>query len=143
MHPYLLLGALMVAKKAVVGGLLVAGSRYGWPRVYRRALEASRRVAPQPHGKRGTTADLLARAMRLPTEAVALWRSPEALAALQRASTAAAETPFAKVTTVGPGITLANVLKTAGALNAADTAKLVDAVASVANAAAFSRTKPR
>ena len=143
MHPYLLLGAMMVAKKAVVGGLLVAGRRYGWPRVFRRAVEASRAVAPQPHGKRGTTADLLARAMRLPDEAAALWRSPEAVASLQRASAAAAAQPFAKVTHVGPGITLSNVLKTAGALNAADTAKFIDAVASVAGAAAAAAAKRR
>ena len=39
---------LLVAKKAVAVGLYTAGSRYGWPRVYRRVLEANRRLTPAP-----------------------------------------------------------------------------------------------
>lgn len=141
MHPYLLFGALLVAKKAVVGGLLVAGTRYGWPRVYRRALEAARTVAPHTYGKRGSIADLLARSMRLPGEAATILRSTDAIVAIQRASATAAETPFAKATHVAPGITLSSIFKTVGALDAKDTAKIVDVVASVAKSSAAKRAK--
>jgi hypothetical protein len=45
MHPLVLLGALLV-KKAAALTLYQYGSRYGWPRVYRRILEANRRLTP-------------------------------------------------------------------------------------------------
>lgn len=45
MHPLVILGALL-AKKAAALTLYQYGSRYGWPRVYRRILEANRRLTP-------------------------------------------------------------------------------------------------
>ena len=45
-HPLLFLG-LLAAKKSVVYAAYRAGSRYGWPRVYRRVLEYNRAFTPK------------------------------------------------------------------------------------------------
>ena len=141
MHPFLVLGGLMIAKKAVVGGLFAAGSQYGWARVYRRALEA----LPRRRGARNSFAGVLARAMRAPGEAAAIFASrsdsQSAAAAavasqLQRAAAAAAETPLARATPLVPGVTLASALSAAAALRADDVAKVISAVVEEAAEAA-------
>ena len=68
--PFLLLAGLLLAKKAVLASLYVAAKQYGWPRVYRRLLEANKKLmtSQQQHTVR-TTIKL---AMRLPTQAADL-----------------------------------------------------------------------
>ena len=103
--PLLALGALLLAKKAIAVSLFSAGSRYGWPRLYRRALELSARALP-PAAQPALRA-ALARGLRLPQAAVALLRDPSVQALLA----AAAESPAARAVPLAPGVSLATLLR--------------------------------
>ena len=103
--PLLALGALLLAKKALALSLFSAGSRYGWPRLYRRALELGARTLP-PAAQPALRA-ALARGLRLPQAAVALLRDPNVQALLA----AAAESPAARAVPLAPGVSLATLLR--------------------------------
>lgn len=82
-HPLFFVG-LLLAKKAVAVSLYTAGSRYGWPRVYRRLLEASARVTPP--GRRPAVARALALTLRAPARGLEALRNSEVGAVLTRAA---------------------------------------------------------
>ena len=68
--------ALLAAKKALAIAIYNAGSRYGWPRVYRRLLEAN--LAVTPEARREAVARALALSFRAPDAAARALQSSDA-----------------------------------------------------------------
>ena len=64
--PAIALFALLAAKKAVGVALYLAGKRYGWPRVYRRTIEAVRLYAPA--GQQAGLRSSIKTAIKLPPQ---------------------------------------------------------------------------
>ena len=67
-HPLLIVGALL-AKKAAAASIYYAGKRYGWARVYRRALEANKRLTPA--AQQASVRHALRTVMHFPDQAAA------------------------------------------------------------------------
>lgn len=74
MNPLLFVG-LVLAKKALAVALYTAGRRYGWPRVYRRLLEANSRVTPRD--RQPVVRRVVAHALRMPSATAAAARDSD------------------------------------------------------------------
>lgn len=68
--PLLALAILFLSKKAAAVAMYKAGARYGWPRVYRRALEYNRRLTRGRAAQRAVAANVAA-LFRFPSAAAA------------------------------------------------------------------------
>lgn len=103
--PWLALGAFLVAKKAIAASIYAAGSRYGWPRVFRRLVEFNKRVTPA--GSQRAVQSAIKQGFRLPLAAVQLLRDPS----VQLFLASAAEAPAAKAFVIAPGVSLSTLLR--------------------------------
>jgi len=110
MHPWLLFGAVVLAKKAIAGSIYVAGKKYGWPRVYRRLLEYNRKVTPAANQKAVRSA--VAAGFRLPGEAFKILQREE----VQKFLAVIGDSKFAQSYSVFPGVTLSKVVSAARVL---------------------------
>jgi len=68
--PLLVFAIVVLGKKAAALALYKAGARYGWPRVYRKALEYNRRLTRGRAAQRGVAASIAA-LFRFPSAATA------------------------------------------------------------------------
>jgi hypothetical protein len=73
---------LLAAKKAVAVSVYMIGKRYGWPRVYRRILEANTRYTPP--GQRDAVRRLVKRGFYLPEQAEAIVKDSAVFQLLSR-----------------------------------------------------------
>jgi len=105
--PWLALGALILAKKALAVSLYKAGASYGWPRLYRRLLETNRRVSPP--SSRQLVQRSIASTFRFPQTALSILQDP----VLRNFLNALAATSTAKAFPVAPGVSLATVIHAA------------------------------
>jgi hypothetical protein len=103
--PWLAFAGIVAVKKIIGFALWKAGNSYGWPRVYRRLLEYSKRVTPlsaQPVVRAS-----LKTGLRLPGQAVSLLKKPEVQQYLETLE----NSTFAKSCSVIPGVHLSAVIK--------------------------------
>lgn len=138
-HPWLVMGGVLLVKKAVGTGAYFAAKKYGFARLYRRILEQNKRI---------TRADLqpsvrttVAAAFRVPGQIadVLAARGKEVdklLADLQ-------ESNFAKSTSIIPGVSLASLASVVRLLPVAAFQGLVKEFQKEATAHAKEGSKPK
>lgn len=82
MHPFLLVAGVVLAKKAVGVSLYYAAKKYGWSRVYRRALELNKQVTPL--GQQARIQSSIRQVMVMPTKAAQLIHDSEIMKFVSR-----------------------------------------------------------
>lgn len=110
MAPWLAFALVVAAKKAITFALWKAGSRYGWPRVYRRLLEYSNRVSPVE--ARPVIRTALKTSLRFPSRALEAYKGKEVQDFIDRIE----HSKFAKGYHPYAGLSLSALIKTVRAL---------------------------